>query len=72
MLKHADDIYEVASESSFETARTRVFDPQGREKFTETIVTVNYHPGDADWAAFRKTDNRLIDQNGNLSKCSCL
>lgn len=45
-----------------------MFDVKNKEKFTETIVTVDYNPGGADWAAFRKGDNRLVDQNGSLSK----
>jgi hypothetical protein len=68
-LRHANDFYEIASESSFEKARTRAFSAKTKNlEFSEKILTVNYHPGDATWAAFRKGDNKLIDQNGNLSK----
>jgi hypothetical protein len=65
---HADDFYEIASEASVETARTRAFSLKTRNlEFSETILTVNYHPGKATWAAVCK-DNKLIDPNGNLSK----
>lgn len=62
-LNHAGGVCEVASESTFETARTRGFGFRSRDlKFSETIVTVNYDPGGAQWAAFRKDDFKLIDQ----------
>ena len=61
-------MHEIASEATFETARRRLFDLDTKDlEFSEKIVTVSYSPGDAQWAAFR-SDGKLMDQAGNLSK----
>jgi hypothetical protein len=67
-LTDESDVHEISSESTFETSRERRFkmDKEDLEltEFTDWIVTFDYNPGDALWAAHAPDPNG--DSNGRF------
>ncbi|KAH8756517.1 hypothetical protein BGZ57DRAFT_772360 [Hyaloscypha finlandica] len=67
-IKHANDIYEVASEASFKDARKRFFDLSEEDlTFSETMLTFNHIPPVNQELLFQLKDGTWVTMDGNPS-----
>jgi len=68
-IKHANDIYEVASEASFKDARKRFFNLREEDlTFSETMLTFNHIPPVNQELLFQLKDGTWVTVDGNPSK----
>jgi len=68
-IKHANDMYEVASEATFADARKRFFD-LGEEDltFSDTVLTFNHTPPDNQELLYQLKDGTWATLDGCSSK----
>lgn len=65
-IKHANDMYEVASEASFKDARKRFFDLSEEDlTFSETMLTFNHIPPVNQELLFQLKDETWVTMDGN-------
>jgi hypothetical protein len=69
LVKKANDMYEIASESSFQDARMRYFDKSKEDlTFSETILTFDHTPPSNERLIFQLKDGTWVTLDGNRSK----
>jgi hypothetical protein len=68
-VKHAGDMHEVMTESTFDTARTRQFDLSLKDPtFSEIILTFNYAPSQSEGYVVQLKDDTWANMQGTPSK----
>jgi hypothetical protein len=68
-IKHANDMYEVASEATFADARKRFFDTDDEDlTFSDTILTFNHTPLENHELLYQLKDGSWATLDGCPSK----